>query len=205
MGNRTIDLVGARFGRLVVRGDSGVRKHGWVVWLCLCDCGKESLVPAPYLKSGGTRSCGCFKEEVIRSGAHRSHGMSESPTWHSWKAAMGRCENPNNPRFSDYGGRGIMFCERWKSFENFLEDMGIRPDGMSLDRKDNSKGYEPGNCRWATRREQALNCRSNVLITLNGVTKTQSEWSSEYGVDQRKVSNRIRHLGWSAERALTTP
>jgi len=117
---------------------------------------------------------------------------------------LSRCQCQTNPNFPRYGGRGISICDRWKDFNNFLEDMGERPEGMTLDRIDVNGNYEPSNCRWATPQEQALNRRSNVLLTLNGKTQTLSQWSAEIKIDSRTIKSRILR-GWTEHDALTKP
>lgn len=117
-----------------------------------------------------------------------------------------RCENPESTQWPHYGGRGIKVCERWASFENFLADMGEKPtDKRTLDRLDNAKGYEPGNCRWATAKEQMNNQRRNRLITYNGRTQTMAQWSAETGIKPHTILARLSHYGWTVERTLTTP
>jgi hypothetical protein len=136
-----------------------------------------------------------------------AHGHSKgagSPTYQTWRNMRSRCENPNVPAYKNYGGRGITVCERWKTFENFLADMGERPEGMTIERIDNDRGYEPGNCRWATYNEQARNMRSNQRITLNGETKCLTEWAEQYGIKMPTLWARLR-MGWSVEEALTKP
>lgn len=119
---------------------------------------------------------------------------------------LDRCRNHNNSDFFYYGGRGIKVCDRWKnSFENFLEDMGERPKRTSIDRIDNNGNYEPGNCRWATKKEQNNNQRSNINLTFNGKTQTTAQWADELGMNSGTVRYRVNKLGWSAEKALTTP
>jgi len=114
-----------------------------------------------------------------------------------------RCRNPKSKRYSDYGGRGITVCDRWESFENFLADMGERPDGMTLDRYPNVNGnYEPGNCRWATTKQQANNVRRSVILSFNGRSMTASEWGEEIGLCPKLIRQRIKS-GWTAEQALT--
>lgn len=117
-----------------------------------------------------------------------------------------RCYNPNSDRFQYYGGRGIGVCEEWRnSFEAFLRDMGESPVGYTLDRIDNSRNYEPGNCRWATRKEQANNRRSSHMLELNGTSKTMAQWADRYGIDVRLLWARIYKCGWSVDRAITEP
>jgi hypothetical protein len=117
---------------------------------------------------------------------------------------MQRCGNPNNPQFKDYGGRGIAVCKRWKIFKNFLTDMGVRPDGLTLDRIDNSKGYSPRNCKWATKQEQQRNMRSNNVWELDGQRKTVAEWADQLGMKRHSLYMRVASYGWTVRKALTT-
>lgn len=148
------DITGQRFGRLIVlslyrRGSSGVHSR----WLCLCDCGQTRVASGSSLKRGRTTSCGCGRI---------THGSWGSPTYRSWHMMLQRCTNPRNTHYAYYGGRGITVCERWLKFENFLADMGERPLGTSIDRIDVDGNYEPGNCRWATPKQQMNNRRRSV-------------------------------------------
>jgi hypothetical protein len=113
-----------------------------------------------------------------------------------------RCTNKAAPNYRRYGGRGIAVCERWLLYENFIADMGLSPNGFTLDRMDNDGNYEPGNCRWADRRTQANNRSSNRLISHAGMTKTISEWARERGIKVSTLGMRINHYGWSISRAL---
>lgn len=113
-----------------------------------------------------------------------------------------RCASRDNPH---YGARGIAVCDRWSCFENFLADMGERPEGMTLERRDNNKGYEPDNCRWATRREQQSNRRSAHRITIGAETKSLYDWCRDHGLDPGTVRHRVRAFGWSYEKAILTP
>lgn len=152
-----VDIAGQRFGRLTAlrftHSVNGVR-----MWLCRCDCGIEAPVDCHALRTGNTKSCGCLRRDVA-SAANRTHGLSGSSTFFRWQAMKNRCLNPRDKDWKHYGGRGITVCERWLSFEPFLADMGEAPPGMTIDRRDNDKGYEPGNCRWATMTVQANNRR----------------------------------------------
>lgn len=155
---RAKNLLGMRFGRLVVIRRSGTRK-AFALWECQCDCGNLCDIRSDSLKTT-TRSCGCIAVETSTVHGDASGGKV-STEYRSWASAINRCSNPENNAWADYGGRGITVCERWRSsFPAFLEDMGRKPTPRhSIDRVDSDKGYEPGNCRWATKKEQANNRR----------------------------------------------
>ena|SRR5690348_8244990 len=161
---KRLNLAGKRFGRLVVLEYRGSNKYHDSIWLCKCDCGNTVTIRGFTLRlsNGATKSCGCLRRDIQRQ-AHLRHGHQrrgmETPTHFSWRAMMARCSNPRFHQFKDYGGRGILVCERWKQFENFLADMGERPHGLTLDRINNDGNYEPENCRWATRKQQNSNTR----------------------------------------------
>lgn len=150
-------LEGKVFGRLTVVGE-GPRISGRVSWSCLCDCGSSVVVRGHLLKSGETQSCGCMRTERLVA-MNKTHGEYDSRTHRSWSHMLSRVRNPKHHQFKDYGGRGITVCDRWLKFENFLEDMGQRPEGKTLDRMEVDGNYEPSNCRWATPLEQAQNKR----------------------------------------------
>ncbi len=153
----SIDLTGKRFNRWTVLRFMAV-ESGKSRWLCRCDCGAERKVAGTMLTRNRSKSCGCWRAEAMGNTARR-HGKTYSPTWKSWQAMHARCNYQCVNGYERYGGRGISVCERWKVFENFLADMGERPEGMTLDRIDSNRNYEPGNCKWSTRSEQQRNRR----------------------------------------------
>lgn len=197
-----IDLTGRTFGRLTVLNEAERNKHKQISWLCRCECGAETVVLGSSLRSGGTRSCGCLIRERVSKGNTR-HGMFGTPIYEVWKNMIQRTSNPKNTHYIDYGGRGIAVCDRWKSFENFHADMSAgHAPGLTIDRIDNSRGYELGNCRWATAREQARNTRRSVHMTYGSRTMLLIEWAELTGLNYGTLRQRIHH-GWPVERALT--
>jgi len=136
---------------------------------------------------------------------NKTHGRGQdsSGAYNVWMLMRSRCLNKNKRDYPRYGGRGITVCERWNSFENFLADMGEQPAGMQIDRIDNNGAYSPGNCRWATPKQQARNRRSTIMVTLNGRTQPLIDWCDEFGARYDRVYQRIYKLGWDIERALT--
>lgn len=156
---KLIDLAGKRFGRLVALSVSHVVNRRYH-WNCGCDCGNSKVVAGADLKWGKTKSCGCFRREFVRK-AKSKHGHANkgkvSRTYRSWQMMHRRCEGYTPVHKSRYTDRGIAVCERWSSFENFLADMGEKPEGLTLDRIDNDGNYEPSNCRWADKFTQRNN------------------------------------------------
>jgi hypothetical protein len=166
-----------------------------------CDCGKVFSMRCESEKK--TKSCGCLRAELLKgnsySSIHNSNGSREYKTWQSMKD---RCFRKKNTKYAYYGGRGVSVCERWLCFENFLADMGERPDGCSIDRIDSNGNYEPSNCRWATMTEQARNRRSNRILTINKVAKPVFEWAKcEGAAKPATIRDRLRH-GWSDAEAV---
>lgn len=201
-GGRVRNLVGLRFSRLVVERLDRVGGNGrGAYWECLCDCGGRKVVRADSLKSGAIRSCGCLHSETARALRAKSvtHGMSHTRIYGLWLNMVRRCHNPKCDKYAWYGARGISVCDRWRNdFGAFLADMGERPDGMTLDRKDNNGNYEPENCRWATKEQQANNTRWNRFVDLRGERMTVAQAARALGVEYRKAHHLIytgRELG----------
>jgi hypothetical protein len=196
--------VGDKFGRLKVMVEVDRDKNKNICWLCKCECGNTTVVRSSRLIHHATRSCGCLRSELATE-SHTTHGLSKQPTWCSWQGAKGRCRNENNKDYHNYGGRGVQFCERWNDFNNFYEDMGERPDGMQLDRKNVNGNYEPSNCRWATPEEQANNRRNSKLYTYHEKTQPLSGWAKDYNININTLENRVYKLRMSFEAALLLP
>jgi hypothetical protein len=156
---RAHNLAGQVFGRLTAIERNGTSSCRNALWLCNCSCGRLTTVSTCNLRIGGTQSCGCLQAERTRR-AKRTHGhysgSKQSPTYKSWSSMIQRCTNPNKDNYPCYGGAGVTVCDRWKSFENFLADMGPRPAGTTLGRFWDSGNYEPGNCAWQTSAEQGF-------------------------------------------------
>lgn len=200
---RSARMLRMRFGRLRIIASAGVNKHDKGLWRCLCDCGKETIVPTGSLRNGHTTSCGCALTER-RAIGNPKHGASRKRIYTTWLNMKARCENPLADGYKNYGGRGITVCKRWQSFENFYADMGDPPHLMTIDRINNNGNYEPDNCRWATKHTQSRNKRTNVVVTINGRTMVLKDWCAEYDISPIMVWSR-RRRGWSMEDAITTP
>lgn len=200
MANTYISAVGQVFGKLTVLGDAprtGVNRKV----TARCECGTVKDFILYNLRTGHTSSCGCLPSVKVKHGHARKAGRH--PTYAVYRDMITRCTNPNYRDFHMYGGRGISICERWLArYENFLEDMGERPQGMTIDRwPDKNGNYEPNNCRWATDQEQALNTRRNVFVEHGGRKQTISQWAKELNLDAKKMYDRAK-AGWPPERIL---
>lgn len=206
---RGIDFTGQRFGRLVAISRAGVNARKQVLWRYRCDCGGEKVAVASEVKRGKTQSCGCLAQEQRQAAAQtQCHAYSKSQwvrEYRSWEHMLQRCYDPADKRYSVYGGRGIKVCEAWRdSFRAFADDMGRAPAGYTLDRIDVDGDYAPENCRWATRKEQANNMRTNRLVTMRGKTQTVRQWCDELGADSNLVYQRL-FRGWGEKRAILEP
>jgi hypothetical protein len=199
---RLIDLSGRRFGRLMVIRRTA--NHGRkTAWECVCDCGTSRDVTGDQLCRGETQSCGCLHRERT-SQVHYKHGEGgKTPEYNAWTSAIGRCENQNNAKFPQYGGRGIKMCPRWRnSYEAFLADMGRRPSSLhSLDREDVDGDYEPGNCRWALPKTQARNKQGSRLVRYAGRQMPLMDACELSGLNYGTVITRLRS-GASDEEAF---
>jgi hypothetical protein len=200
-----IDLAGCRFGRLIALRRAA-NKGRATMWECRCDCGGHVIVWAGALRKGESKSCGCLARDVSRENgrARLRHGYSRTPTHRSWLSMLARCECVTHHAYARYGGRGIKVCDSWHVFEHFLADMGERPAGLTLDRRDNNGGYDAANCYWATRQEQSNNKRDNLKVLIDGREQTVTQWAREMGLSVLTVRGRISR-GWSLRRALTAP
>lgn len=191
-------LIGQRFGRLVVESLAFVEVYSY--WNCKCDCGNTVIVRQNSITTGNTQSCGCLWEE-----SKIVHGKKDHVLYSTWSTMLYRCENPKYKRYKDYGGRGITVCERWHDINNFIEDMGPKPTSKhQLDRIDVNGNYEPGNCRWATVKENMRNTRANRYISYEGKTLSLVEWAEITGLDSRLIARRLDD-GWTIHEALSAP
>lgn len=189
---------GDRFGRwtlLNMAEDDRRKNHQW---LCRCDCGVERVVKQSHLRDGSSRSCGCRGRRWI-------HGLSRTSEYLIWDGIKQRCLNPKDDSFHHYGGRGITICDEWRdSFPAFLAHIGPRPTPKhSIDRKDNSMGYEPGNVRWATQGDQMRNTRRNHLVEFRGETRSVTEWSEIIGINRGTLAGRLKCM--PVEEAMSRP
>jgi len=199
---------GKHFGRWTVIGEAEPKVYNGTRstrWLCQCECGTIRAVRRNSLVNGDSQSCGCLAFELSAQRG-TTHGMSGSYAYACWQAMKARCYYKIHPHYANYGGRGIVVCQRWlDSFENFIQDMGMPPsEDHSIDRYPNHDGnYEADNCRWATPIEQQRNMRTNRLLTFAGKTQCVSAWAEESGIGKTTIKERLNR-GWSAEDALRT-
>lgn len=203
---RQEDITGKKFNRLTVL--EFIKSKPRNKWLCECDCGKKILVPGYKLKTGHTKSCGCFKIEKFRNMTTK-HGVSvKSRKIHSaWHDMIARCYNKDLKTYKNYGGRGINVCQEWRDnievFHKWCMNNGFRKD-LTLDRKDNNGDYSPSNCRWVSQQMQCKNRSTNVFIEHNGRKETLTDTAKRYGLTPQSIRYRLRK-GWSMKEALESP
>lgn len=188
-----------KFGNLLIVSTSRRGSDGRLMAFCRCDCGKTITAQNRSVVSGNTSSCGCLRIKKLSVAwmKNTTHGKTETPEYSVWASMMTRCTNPKASNFKHYGARGIYVCGRWQKFSNFIRDMGARPSSRhTIERKNSDGNYEPSNCRWATRKEQANNRRSNRMITFNGKTQSVSMWADEVGISAETIRQRLIR-GWS--------
>jgi hypothetical protein len=213
-------FAGETFAQWTILDPTSIMRKGSRLVVCQCVCGTTKAVHVTHLIHNRSTACrSCATKEAARhrdntayahlrppsSLRHGHAGGGRSLTYRSWQAMLARCENTKNIGWQRYGGKGIAVCERWHTFEHFLTDMGERPGkGYTLDRHDNTKGYEPTNCRWATWKQQNRNTSRNRLYTFQGATHPLCTWAEIAGLAWQCLRWRLDH-GWTIERSLTTP
>jgi hypothetical protein len=210
---KAIDSVGKQYSRLTVLAvyylDFGYPSKRCFFY-CICECGNTAMPDMGAVRSGATQSCGCFlKEQVRKHGFARHKNTEELRLYQIWSGIKQRCLNENQKNYFRYGGKGVAICNEWvESFETFLADMGPRPDKTySIDRIDNSKGYNAENCRWATKVEQAQNTSFNINVTFGSATRSLSYWCTMFAIDHGTVLSRVNRgkPPVSFQEALTRP
>lgn len=206
MSNRVSDITGVRFGSLTALGNTGLKKSGNYIWTFKCDCGLQCEFPSSRVTSGKTMRCRECYLKALRKGRQIYTKPRKPPrptplpqlyksTYHSWKSMKARCSPANKAYFKNYAGRGISYCEAWESFETFLKDMGERPEGKTLDRKDNLLGYSPENCRWATASEQVSNTRVAKKLTVKGEVLTATQVARKLSLSITAICTKIKKDG----------
>ena len=198
-------MIGKRFGRLLVISQDGKDKRNNTTWLCQCDCGNQKVVNRVELTKGSTNSCGCLRKEFI-SQLKKTHNLSSHRLHRVWFNMIQRCTNKSVKSYSDYGGRGIGVCEEWLDFMNFYNWANANgyKDSLTIERTDNNKGYNPSNCTWATKKQQARNKRNIPMVEYKGELKPIVQLCEEYGIHRETFRTRV-NSGMSIEEALTKP
>lgn len=199
---KSADLIGQRFNNLIVVSREP-SLNGKSRWKCKCDCGNITIVSGYNLKNNSVKSCGCLLHLP-----HNTHHLSKTAICKTWYKMRQRCYNKNDKAYKDYGGRGITICDEWndspESFYKWSIENGYS-DGLSIDRIDNNKGYEPSNCVWSTPKQQANNRRTCIIFFHNGKKQNLMQWCEELNLPYKVIHSRIYKSGWSFEKAITTP
>lgn len=197
---RALNLTGKRFGRLVgIQRVENLPPYGQARWLFRCDCGMEKVIFGYTAVHGLVVSCGCYSRE---NPSRFSHGKVGTPEYRSWCAMRQRCNTKTDGAYHLYGARGIKVCARWNKFENFYADMGKRPEGMTLDRKNNEGPYSPENCRWANQKQQVRNRRTTAFYTYKGSRLPLQEWAEIFKLTYQHVWIRYKN-GWRGEKLFS--
>jgi hypothetical protein len=211
MSRKVEDYIGKKIHHLTILKDLGTRGPRFSRWVLVqCDCEdrtiKEIRLDCLLDKNRPTTSCGCYQRTVWKSDGV-THGMTKTREFRIWHGMKQRCHNPKHPNYSYYGGRGITVCDEWReSFIKFFEHVGAAPSkDHTIDRINNNEGYYPGNCRWATMKQQSNNLNKNRILAYNGESLTVAEWADKMGCDRSVIAKRLDRAGWSVERALSTP
>ena len=213
--NKSKDITGKRFGRLIALFKTENNKRNKAMWVCSCDCGKYVIEQASTLLYGKVNSCGCLQKEWYANRSEQTgekshlykHGMCHTRINSIYRKIKQRCLNKNDSAYNHYGGRGIKICKEWEdSFEAFC-DWSFRngyAKNLTIDRIDNDGDYSPDNCRWVDMKTQQNNRGNNTIIEINGIRKTVAEWCDEYETNYKLAYKRIRN-GWNPVDALTIP
>ncbi len=202
---KRLDIAGFKFGRTTaIKVSQITNKQGKLLWDLACECGSKHTGSASDLKRGNILSCGCWRRKATIK-RNTTHGKTKDRAYNTWGHIKARCLNPKNKAYYNYGGRGITICKEWENnFETFYRDMGDPREGMSIERIDNSKGYYKKNCKWATRRDQSRNKRSNRIVNLFGMSANLCYWAELYEIGGSTLSYRLKK-GWVDYDAVTRP
>lgn len=186
--SKKAEMIGKKFNKLLVLRDSGLRgARNRIKYVCLCDCGNESIVFGSPLRSGHTKSCGCDKSIIMTK-----HGKYGSGAYKTWDKMIQRCTNPKNHAYKNYGEKGVFVCKEWLDFKNFYADMGDRPDGMTIERLNIEDGYYKENCIWASQDDQTRNTSRNIVVSIGGRLLTVSELAK----NSNRTYNSVNNILW---------
>lgn len=211
--SKRYNLIGERFGRLLVLDYVGKNNYNQLYYLCECVCGNQVKVLGHSLLNGRTKSCGCYRKERSKQESDKlktiniKHNLHNHKLYSIWHHMKDRCYNNNYKSYMIYGGRGIKVCDEWKNNFQAFYDWAISngyEDSLTIDRINTDGNYEPSNCRWATYKQQQNNRRNNHYITYNGATHTLSQWSEILNINSKTLRSRL-YMNWTIERAFTTP